>query len=105
MDAPVGPVVRDLTRALLERPAPQAPTWLERQMAARRAELERISKYPIRAWTVLTPEQLDRSRKEQLGAGRPLVAQPGTNRRPLTREELLQARAAAGIATTGWERD
>lgn len=79
------------------------PTWLETQMERRREKLRAICKYPLREFTVLTPEQLELAR-DRLGSGRVYVPKDG-DRRPLTREELDAARAAARDTPTGWERD
>jgi hypothetical protein len=61
-----------------------------------RVEFAVAAKYPIRPWAVLTPEQLSAARG-QLGSAAPFVAPLASHRdvdrRPLTRDELHDARA------------
>lgn len=80
------------------------PTWLETEMAKRREEMRATCTYPLREFTVLTPEQLELAR-DRLGSGRVYVHRQEGDRRPLTREELEAARAASRDIPTGWERD
>lgn len=70
------------------------PTWLEQARERDAAAFAAAAKYPVREFSVLTPEQLAAARA-QLGPGAPVVgkATPG-DRRPLTAEQLRAARAA-----------
>lgn len=76
-----------------QTPTPFPPTWLERQRERDAALFAAAAKYPVREFSVLSPEQLAAARA-QLGAGAPVVATLG-DRRPLTKDELRAARAAA----------
>jgi hypothetical protein len=75
-----------------------APTLAEQAFDANRAAFALSAKYPVRPVAVLTPEQLAATRA-QLGPAAFMLPKPANRndveRRPLTRDELLDARAAA----------
>lgn len=87
------------------RDPPSRPTYFETEMAKTRAQLLKVCKYPLREWVVLTPAQLAAARRQLGAAGLNNPGEWGGDRRPLTADELRQARAAAGMTSTGWERD
>ena len=74
------------------------PTLAERAFDANRAAFALSAKYPIRPVAVMTPEQLAATRAQLGPAAFVLPKAANRNeaeRRPLTRDELLDARAAA----------
>jgi hypothetical protein len=80
----------------IHRPLP--PTLAEQAFERNRAAFALSAKYPVRPVAVLTPEQLAATRA-QLGPAAFVVPKAANRndieRRPLTRDELLDARAAA----------
>jgi hypothetical protein len=74
------------------------PTLAEQAFETNRAAFALSAKYPVRPVTVLTPEQLAAARA-QLGPAAFMLPKAANRndveRRPLTRDELLDARAAA----------
>jgi hypothetical protein len=84
------------TPAPIHRSLP--PTLAEQAFDRNRAAFALSAKYPVRPVAVLTPEQLAATRA-QLGPAAIVLPKPANrsaiDRRPLTRDELLDARAAA----------
>lgn len=72
------------------------PTAIETATDEATADFARTAKYPVRKWAVLSPEQLAATRARLGHAGFVPPKTPNRreqDRRPLTRDELLDVRA------------